>query len=178
MTITVDEKAIQEAVVSEVADRLIRDDDLYERAKRAFHDKVDAFFRERAPVLLEAVVTDAIKDGLDATYQPVDQFGRPNGEPTSIRERLGELARGYWRERVDRKGQPTASSHGSMTRAEWVMIKACGDDFHKEVRQEVTNVTADLKDGLRAELREWIDRTLSQLFHVRSADDQKEGRRS
>lgn len=178
MTITVDEKAIQEAVVSEVADRLIGDDDLYERAKRAFHDKVDAFFAERAPVLLEAAVTDAIKDGLDATYQPLDQFGRADGEPTSIRERLSELARNYWREKVDRQGKPSSSSHGTMTRAEWVMVEACGKDFHKEVKQEVANVTAALKDGLRAQLRDWVDTTLSGLFNVRSAGDQKEGRRS
>ena len=173
MTINIDEQAVQSAVIAEVADRLLGDDDLYERAKRAIDDKVNALFQERAAELVETAVADAIKEGLDATYQPLDQFGRADGEPTSIRKRLGEMARDYWNTRVDKSGKPTTDSYRTMTRAEYVMIQACGDDFHKMVKQQAVNVTAELKDSLRAELKRWIDVTLDGLLRVKSADDQR-----
>lgn len=174
MTITVDEKAIEDAVISEVADRLIADDDLYKRAEKAFDDKINAFFQEKADALVEAAITEAIKEGLDATYQPLDQFGRPTGEATSIRARFGELAQDYWQTKVSSStGKPTTDNYRAVSRAEYVMMQACGEDFHKHLKREVVNTTAALKDGLRAELKRWVDSTLNGLFNVKSRGDQE-----
>lgn len=56
------------------------------------------------------------------------------------------------------------------------MCRVCGDDFRKNIEQEVVNVTGQLKDGLRTELRGWLDTTLGNVFKVRSVQDKEESR--
>ena len=174
MSIELDPKAIQKAVVADVADHFINENrgDLRDRITKEIDARIGKIFAEKVEEILDAEIAKTIENGFDRTYQAVDSFGHPKGEPTTIRQRLSKLTGDYWSTKVGSNGKPTESQYNSMSRAEYVMIQACGKDFAEQLKQEAVNVASSLKDGLRAELRKWIDTTLSQLFKVRSADDQ------
>lgn len=173
----IDRTSIEAAIVKEAASAIISDDDLYGRVKREIDARVEKLFAERAETKITAVIDEAIQAGFERPYRKHDSFGRPTGEPTTISAELERLVGGYWNTFVDRDGKPVSSSYEKTTRAEWLMAKMCAADFQKEVQQHAVNVAAKLKDGFRRELHETVNRLLSELFHVRSLDDQAENRR-
>ena len=171
-----DREKIEAAIVREAAQSIISDDDLYERVKRDIDARVDNLFASRVEAKLSEVIDSTIREGFDRQYTKRDSFGRPVGEPTSIRQELERLVGGYWNTRVDRNGKPTTDGYHTTTRAEWLMATICAEDFQKAVKEHAVNVTGQLKDGFRRELHETVNRLLSDLFHVRSLDDQGKNR--
>lgn len=172
-----DREKIEAAIVREAAASIVSDDELYERVKRDIDARVDKLFASRVDAKITEAIDGAIRAGLDHSYQKRDNFGRATGEPTTVSAELERMIGGYWNTRVGSDGKPSDSSYNTVTRAEWLMTKICAEDFQKEVKQYAINVTGQLKDGFRRELGETVNRVLSELFHVRSADDQNADRR-
>lgn len=111
-------------------------------------------------------------NGFEREYQKVDRWGSKVGDSTSVKKELERIVGTYWSERVDSKGNRTDSNYNSMSRAEFLMLKICADDFSKAVQESATNVTGALKDGLRNQLGKQMDIMLSGLFNVKSLQDQ------
>ena len=168
-------KTIQAAVVDRLAADLIDQWDWREEARTEMLKRIDVAFKAGVNTLLAETVQKAVQDGFDHAYTKVDTFGRKNGETTNIRAELDRLITGYWTQIVDRNGKPSADSYGDKTtRAEWHMIQVCGEGFSKNLKQEVVNITAGFKDGLRVQLRGSMDKMLNDLFKVKSSQDAAE----
>lgn len=168
---------IEDAIIAEVAGKLIGDNDLYERAKRAFDGRVEKLWKEVAETRIRSEIELAISNGLEREYCKIDSFGAQKGEKTTIRAELEKQIGGYWNTRVDSSGKPTDSNYNTSTRAEWMMTKMVASDFQGEMKQHVINLGGSLKDKLRGELHETVNRLLSDTFNVKSADDQAKDRR-
>ena len=169
---------IEDAIVAEVADRMIGDDELRGRVKTAVNSRIDRLFSESADAQIRAAVETSIANGFEHEYCRVNSFGQREGQTTTIRAELEKLIAGYWNERVDRDGKPSSSSYDAkITRAEWLMTKMVAADFHGEMKQHVVNIGGALKDKLRLELHRTVNDLLAGVFHVRSADDQAVNRR-
>lgn len=171
-----DQTRIEDAIVREVADRIIGEDDLYNRVKRAVDARIDLHFKTTADAQIQAAIETAIVSGLEHEYHRIDSFGKREGKPTTIRAELEKAIGGYWNTKVDRQGKPSSSYGAEVTRAEWLMTQMVASDFHGEMKQHIVNLGGTLKDRLRAELHETVSRLLSEVFHVRSAGDQAQGR--
>ncbi len=171
-----DQKRIEDAIVAEVAHKMLGDDELYNRTKRAIDARIDKLWKETAEDRVRSEVELAIASGFEREYQKVDGCGNKVGEKTSIRAELERLISGYWNERVGSDGKPTSSSYHTTSRAEWMMTKLCADDFAGQMKNHVVSVAGALKDGFRKELHATVNRLLSDVFHVRSLDDQGKGR--
>lgn len=165
------QQRIEDGIIAEVASKMIGDDDLYGRAKVAIQARVDTLWRETAQARITEVVTSAVSKGFDHEYQRVSSFGQPTGEKTTIRAELEKQIAGYWNATVDKQGKPSASYGDKMTRAEWVMTQMVASDFNGEMKQHVANIGGALKDKLRGELHETVNKLLSEVFHVRTAAD-------
>jgi len=170
------QQRIEDAIVQEVADRMIGDEELYSRVKRALDAKIDTHFRDVAEAQIKVAVEEAIKDGFAREYQRVNSFGERQGEKTTIRAELERMIGGYWNEKVDRNGKPTSGYNAETTRAEWMMMQLVASDFKDGMKQHVVNLGGTLKDKLRGELHETINRMLGEVFHVNSSGDQAEKR--
>ena len=168
----INQEKIEAAIVEQVVHKLIGQDELYERVRRGIEDRINKVFAERVDGLLADVVANIVKEGFEREYRKADSFGRPTGEPTSIAKELEQLVSGYWTERVDRNGKKTDSSYSSTSRAEWMMMQICADDFSKEMKQHTVNVAGALKDHFRSVLQEHIAVMLSDVFRVNSQGDQ------
>jgi hypothetical protein len=169
----IDQARIEQAVIDDVSRKLVSDDDLYSRVAKAVDARIDKHFMDAADAQIRTVVEAAISHGFDREYQKVSAFGEKVGDKTTIRAELERLIGGYWNERVDKSGKPTTSNYDNPpTRAEWVMMQMVAADFRDGMQQHVVNVGGALKDKLRSELYETINRLLADVFHVRSAADQ------
>jgi len=164
---------IEDAIVREVADKLIGEEDLYARVRTAVETRIDRLFKESADAQIAAAIDAAIRQGFEREYCRVNSFGQRDGDPTTIRRELEKMIAGYWNEKVGRDGKPTSSTYStSMTRAEWMMTQLVANDFKDDMQQHVVNLGGALKDKLRAELHGTVNRLLSEVFHVNSAEDQ------
>lgn len=168
---------IEEAIVAEVAGNMFSEESLIKRVQEAVDQRINKHFTEVADAQIKAAINKAIETGFEREYQRVNSFGEPHGPKTSIRKELEKLISGYWNDQVDKNGKPSTTSYGTTTRAEWMMTQLCAANFNDEMKQHVVNVGGALKDSLREQLHETVNKLLADVFHVRSLDDQGVDRR-
>jgi hypothetical protein len=171
--LNINEEDLKTAIVEKAADELLRaDDDLSILIAKEVKSRLDKIFVERAEAQIAAAIDAAIVSGFEREYQRTNEWGEPNGPKTSIKAELGKIVGGFWNARVDKNGKPTDSSYNSTTRAEFLMMQICAQDFSETMKQHALNVTGALKDGLRNQLAAHMDAMLGGLFHVKSLQDQ------
>ncbi|KZY05232.1 MULTISPECIES: hypothetical protein [unclassified Sulfitobacter] len=177
----IDPKKLEKLVVKEAADQLLsqpdenggeRFDRIQDDIRISVESRIDRIFAERATAMIEDALDKAITEGFEREYSKVDQWGNLKGQKTSISKELERLVSSYWSERVDRSGKPTESTYSSISRAEYLMTKICAEDFSETMKTAATNITGALKDGLRNQMAEQMDKMLKDLFRVKSLQDQ------
>jgi hypothetical protein len=172
--LNINEEELKVAIVERAADDIVnQNSDLSDLVAKEVRRRLDNIFADRAQAQIEAAINDAITTGFSREYQRVDSFGTPVGEKTSIRAQLDKIVSGYWDTQVDpRSGKPHNGYGDKVTRAEWLMTQICAKDFTDQMKQSALNITGALKDGLRTQMAAHMDRLLSELFHVKSLQDQ------
>ena len=164
---------IEDAIVAEVADKMVCDDTLWDRVKVAVDARINRHFSDVADERIRSAVELAISEGFERTYFKVNSYGQRDGEPTSIRKELERLIGDYWNATVGRDGKPSSGYGNTLTRAEWMITQLVAADFQGEIKQHIINLGGSLKDKLRSELHHTVNQLLSEVFKVRSAEDQK-----
>lgn len=168
-----DKGRIEDAIVRQVADDIMSEEELRSRVIKAVDDRINNLFKTVADAQISAQIETAIRAGFDHEYTRVNSFGQKSGSPTTIRAELERLIAGYWNERVNKQGKPDTGYGADYTRAEWVMMQIVADSFKGDMKQHIVNLGGSLKDGLRAELYKTVNGLLSEVFHVNSDHDQK-----
>ena len=172
--LNINEEDLKKAIVERASDELLeRDDDLSSLVQKEIKARVDTIFKDRAEAQIQAEIDAAILSGFEREYQRVDPYGTPAGAKTSIRAELNKVVDGYWSAKVDpRSGKPTESDYTFVTRAAYLMTTICAQDFSEKMKQDAQNIAGHLKDGLRTQMAQQMDRVLDGLFHIKSLADQ------
>lgn len=171
--LNINEEDLKAAIVQKAAEEILSQYDLSEMIRKEVKSRLDKIFVDRAEAQIQAAIDTAVNGAFEREYQRVTSWGEQEGPKTSIRKELEKTVEGYWSAKVDtRSGKPTDSSYNSVTRAEYLMTQICAEDFSKEMRQNLQNVTGALKDGLRNQLAKQMDTMLDGLFHIKSLQDQ------
>jgi hypothetical protein len=129
-------------------------------------------FEHNVKGILDNIINDLIKDGLDKEYTKRDFWGESKGEATTIKKELEGIISNFWETKVTNSGAATTNRHNAVTRAEYIMMKVCADDFVKNMEQTTADVVGNLKDGLRDQLYKHMDQSLDGLFRIKSLQDQ------
>jgi hypothetical protein len=168
------QERIEAAIISEVSDRIIGEDELFDRVRTAVDNRISKLFKDQADAQIRDAIDAAIKDGFDREYVRINSWGEREGEPTTIRKELEKVIGNYWNEKVDQHGKKSNyHSDRDLTRAEWIMTKMVADDFNGQMKQHVVNLGGALKDQLRASLHGTVNELLTQVFHVNSSGDRE-----
>lgn len=172
--LNIDEGQLKTAIVSQVADQLLReDDDLSGMVAAEVKKRIDQIFDERVKAQIQVAIDETINGSFEREYRRVNQWGDQEGPSTTLRKELEKTVTAYWNGKVNPgDGKPASSDYNSVTRAQWLMTKICAEDFSKQMQQHVTNVTGALKDGLRNQIANQMDQLLGDLFRVKSLQDQ------
>lgn len=162
--LNINEDDLKKAIIEKATDELLRDsDDLSAIVSSGVEQRLNKMFSERLNAQINAAIDSAITAGFAAEYQPVNSFGQPAGEKTTLAAQLERRVKDYWQQKVDRSGNPTNSDYNSVTRADFLMMQICAKDFTEKLKQDALNVTGALKDGLRNQLAAQMDSMLDGL---------------
>lgn len=168
------QERIEAAIIAEVADRIIGEDELFDRVRKAVDDRISKLFKDHADAQIRAAIDAAIKDGFEREYVRINSWGEREGKPTTIRKELEKVIGDYWNQKVDIHGKPSSlHSDRHATRAEWLMSKMVADDFNGHMKQHVVNLGGALKDQLRESLHGTVNELLTKVFHVNSSGDRE-----
>lgn len=176
----IDPQKLEKMIVQEAASQLLSEpeEDGGDRFSRLLSDirkevnaRIDRLFAESADAMISEALDKAIKDGFEREYNKLTAWGEREGEPTTISKELEKIVSRYWSEKVDGRGKPS-DGYGAITRAERLMTEICAEDFSKSMKGAVLDVTGALKDGLRNQIAAQVDGMLSELFKVKSLQDQ------
>jgi hypothetical protein len=105
-------------------------------------------------------VNSLIDDTLSQVYQPVDDYGEPVGESTTLRSEFKRAISEWWAEKVGDDGNPT--QYRGKPRSEWVAHKVIGEvmtgkmkaDFQKLIKESKEQI----KDGMTKAVEDAIAR--------------------
>ena len=172
--LNINEEDLKSAIVERAVEQFLGEDrDLSGLIAKEVKARLDKIFLDRAEAQIQAAIDEAVMASFDREYQRVTSWGKPAGEKTSIRKQLDLIITGYWTQRVEPKtGKPSTSDYNTVSRAEYVMTTICANDFSAKMKQDATNVTGALKDGLRNQIGMVMDNLLNDLFRVKSLQDQ------
>ena len=165
------------AIVERAAEMILEQSgDVSELAQQMVEERIDTIFDGVVKSELEQAVKQAVSEGFEREYRPIDSFGKPCGDATTINRELSRLVGGYWTQRVDKgTGKPTDSAYNGVSRAEYHMMQICGNALSEQMmKQDMVNVCARIKDTFRGEYYTHVDSILDAVFHVRSNKDKRQ----
>lgn len=166
------QERIEAAIVAEVANRIIGEEELFNRVRIAVDNRISQLFKDQADAQIREAINAAITNGFDREYTRVNSWGEKEAGSTTIRKELEKVIGSYWNEKVDSNGKKSSyAGDRDLTRAEWIMAKMVADDFNGHMKQHVVNVGGALKDQLRASLHGTVNELLSGVFKVNSQGD-------
>jgi hypothetical protein len=172
--LNINEEDLKAAIVEKAVDELMTGDhDLSGMVATELKKRIDKIFLANVDTQIQNAIQDAVSNSFEREYVKVSAWGEPEGKPTSIKKELEKTVGAYWTAKVDpRTGKASDSTYNSVTRAEYLMTQVCAEDFSKGMHSAVLSVTGALKDGLRNQLAQQMDQMLSELFRVKSLQDQ------
>lgn len=138
------------------------DIDLGEIRKDAQQEIVDQLINHLKKCFLEDMIKDAkveihkrigglIEETLSQEFCPVNDWGQPKAEKTTIREMFKENAAKWWNQMVNGKGELKTgfiSSHDK-PRYEYLARKLIAEIMENELKKDLENIYKEAKEKLR-----------------------------
>lgn len=172
MEVKIDQERIEKAIIEQAVDRIYgNEDSIYESIRRQVDAKVSDALSKGLNGAIEKAINEVMERALDAEVTPINIWGERDGSPTTIRNALHERAKNFWNEKVDNKGEK--SSYGGRPRYEHVLGVITAKEFDTQIKQNIINVAAAIKDAVRGDFYKQVDEKLNEFFKVSSLEDQK-----
>ncbi len=160
---------VTDLAATKVAETVLAEMDCFEGAQNEVKRRVTSELDKSLKATIESTLQTEFEKILSSEYQPTDMWGEPNGEPTSIRDRLYKNAVSFWETKVDKDGKP--GGYGKEPRHEWLFKKVVNQALHDEIKQHYTNIVGALKDSLTDTVQADIGKHLNKILAVRSRGD-------
>lgn len=139
--IQIDETRVEEHVIQEIADRLLR---TYSESKLAQTVKkaMDAEILRQ----LDKVIEQHVESMLSRPIQTYDAFGSPVGKPLSLSDVLRSGADTYLTQLVKSDGTPSNSQYDTRkTRLHWTVEKVTIEGLNKHIQDEAKTLKLELQ---------------------------------
>ena len=127
------------------------DGKLTEAVNKAFLNAID----EKLNAILDTIISGEVR--------PVNIWGEPVGEKTTIRDQLTKRAKDFWLQKVDKNGKACDSYYG-VPRHEHLMQETVKKEFESVVKANIDGVISGLKEALRVDLMKVVDDQMKRAF--------------
>lgn len=153
-----------------IADAEIDRDFIYEKTKKIIDDRVNAAIGDNVGkgliAKIDALLNAEMEKILREEIVPVNMWGEREGQPTTIRNQIADLARKFWDQKVDKEGK--LSTYGGSPRHEHLFRSVLNDEFNAAVKQNVTNIIGAFKDAIKADAARITDEHIDKLIAVKT----------
>jgi hypothetical protein len=171
-TFTVNPEEIANLAAEKLADEVADKRDIAAMASKIILARIDEMFASTIKLQIDVALSARLEEAMTQTINPVNIWGEPIGEQTSIRDQLNARAKEFWTTPVDSSGnaaKPDQYAHAKQkTRAEWMLGKIVSEKFAEEVKQNAVNILAIFKEKIRADGHAALDKHLDELVRVKS----------
>ena len=162
---------LRDLAVNRLVEGVTSEHDLTTAVKAAVERHVKELYADLIEKKVGEALDVALHQMLDAQVTPVDIFGEPTGEPTTIRDTLVARTKGFWTDLVDSDGklpkEVTAWNRGKFqTRAQWMIGKMAADDFAEHVKDHSIEILTVLKGKLLEDGKKSLEHHLNRLIKV------------
>ena len=156
---------IMNLAVSALVDKAVCEDQVSEIVTSTVNKRIDTFIAQKANNLVEDTLNREMEDILSKKFTPADKWGDPTGEESTIKDQLHSRALEFWNQNIDRDGNK-CDRYGGRPRHEVLFEKIVGDQFHKAISQNYTNIVGALKDALAENAKVEIGKHLDTIIRV------------
>ena len=104
-----------------------------------------------------------VEETLGQIYQPIDTWGEPTGEATTLRKEFKKACENWWRVKVDDKGN-VDKSYRTIPRYEWVAKKAIEKIITINLQKEFNKLIADTKTQVKVGVVEVINGAIEKTW--------------
>lgn len=147
-----EQEQIAQAVVSEVSYRLIE----------MFETEIRREVQAKVGPVIDAQVNAIVEDALTKVFTPVDEFGDPKGEPTTVKAILAKKAKTFLEEKVDSSGR-TGNTYGAkQPRAEYLLGKLFEEALDHTAKREIEAIAKQAKEKAHVKVAELIVATIQK----------------
>ena len=137
---------IAKAIVAEATLRLVE----------KFEDQIRREVQAKVGLAIEAQVNAIVEDALTKVFTPVDEFGDPKGEPTTVKAILSKKAKSFLEEKVDMYGK-TGNTYGAkQPRAEYLLGKLFEEALDHTAKREIEAIAKQAKEKAHVKVAELI----------------------
>ena len=143
-------------------------DEIVERAATQYVERLSREHRQEFDKLMtkaiEVKVNEILADVVTRVFQPVDVFGSPVGETSTIAGYLAKKAETFLTEKVGSDGR-TGSSYGEkVPRHEYVVKQVYEAMFHQQVKRDIEGLVKQAKDKAHLSIAAQVLETVKKEF--------------
>lgn len=124
-------------------------------------DTVEREARNRVIPAIDAALTTLVESALTRVFTPVNAFGEPTGQKTTIASLLAKKAEDFLSEKVTTSGR--SDGYGDKRpRYEYIVGKMLQEAFDAQVQKEVKAIAAEAKAQAKAAVTKLLVEQLSK----------------
>ena len=142
-------------------------EEIVERAAAQYVERLSYEHRQEFDKLMtkaiEAKVNEILADVVTRVFQPVDVFGSPVGEPTTVMGVLAKKAETFLTEKVGSDGR-TGSYGEKVPRHEYVVKRVYEAMFQQQVKRDIDEMVKRAKDKAHLSIAAQVLETVKKEF--------------
>ena len=109
-------------------------------------DTVEREARARIVPAIEASLNKLVESALTRVFTPVNAFGEPAGQKTTIASLLAKKAEDFLTEKVDCNGTTSTSPYlNKQARVDYIVGRLLKEAFDAQLQKEIKTIAADAK---------------------------------
>lgn len=140
------QEQIAKAIVAEVSYRLIE----------KFETEIRREVQAKVGPIIEAQINAIVESALTQVFTPVDEFGDPKGEPTTVKAILAKKAKTFLEEKVDSSGRTNNTYGAKQPRAEYLLGKLFEEAINHTAKREIEDIAKQAKEKAHVKVAELI----------------------
>ena len=143
-------------------------EEIVERAAAQYVERLGWEHRQEFDKLMtkaiETKVNEILADVVTRVFQPVDVFGSPVGESTTVIGVLAKKAETFLTEKVGSDGRMGSSYGEKMSRHEYVVKQVYEAMFHQQVKRDIEGLVKRAKDKAHLAIAAQVLETVKKEF--------------
>ena len=152
--IGIDPVTLQDRVIEAVSEKIAEEtgQEIAKDIRKSAYQQIDKRISD--------TISDIVKETVSQRYIPIDSYGEPCGEETTIREHVKKACLNWWNAKVDPHSGEESKGFYSIPRQEYIAKKLLKEIVQKELQTQLSVIIAttrsQIEEGMIAIIKKGI----------------------